>query len=524
VKRFQTIVGATVIVLAAGAAAPAGAENVLRWANATEALTFDPHAANHVPTQAETSQVYEPLVDFNSSYEIEPSLAVGWKLTSPTTWQFGLRQDVRFHDGTAFTAEDVVFTMNRALSDTSDFKRDLPLITAVEAVDDLTVRITTAAPDAILPHQLYSVHMMSKRWAEEHDALLPAVYGEKLTYAENHANGTGPFKLMSFAPGVGSVMTRNSDWWGLGQNPHNLDGIAHRVIKDPAQRLQALLSGQVDFLSDPPFADLDRIEDTPGLKVERANEFRTIFLGLDQGSPELRSSDIQDQNPFADRRVRQAIYQAIDEETIRDKVMNDLAIPSGMIIQPGINGYAPELDTRLPFDPDAAKALLAEAGYPDGFPVTLDCPNDRYINDEAICRAVAAMLGEVGIRVTVAARPMREHFPMIKNRETDFYLLGWGAGPFDSQFHFGYLIRSAAPYNATGYANPRVDELIDTVQTALVTYARDALIQQVWEAVRDDIVYVPLHQQVFFWAMRDQLDLPVDPRNFPRFRLARLND
>ena len=206
-KKFQAIAGAMLIAQIAGVAGPADAENVVRWASATEALTFDPHASSNVPTWAGTRQVYEPLVDFNSSYEIEPSLAVGWKLTSPTTWQFGLRQDVRFHDGTAFTAEDVVFTMNRALSDTSDFKRDLPLITAVEAVDDLTVRITTAAPDAILPHQLYSVHMMSKRWAEEHDALLPAVYGEKLTYAENHANGTGPFKLMSFAPGVGSVMS-----------------------------------------------------------------------------------------------------------------------------------------------------------------------------------------------------------------------------------------------------------------------------------------------------------------------------
>jgi peptide/nickel transport system substrate-binding protein len=523
-RRFQAFVGATMLAVAAGAAGPATAENVLRWASATEALTFDPHAANHTPTVAETSQVYEGLVDFNSSYEIEPSLAVAWKLISPTTWQFDLRQGVRFHDGTPFTSEDVVFSLHRAMADTSDFKGDLPPITAVEAIDDHTVRITTSAPDPILPDELHSTFMMSKKWAEQHEALLPAVYGEQLTYAENHANGTGPFKLVSFAPGVGTVMMRNPEWWGLDQNPHNLDGIVHTVIKAPAARLQALLSGEVDFLSDPPLADLDRIERTPGLKLKRANEFRTIFLGLDQGSRELRSSNVKSRNPFTDRRVRQAIYQAIDEEAIRDKVMNDLAIPSGIIVQPGVNGYAPELDTRLHFDPDAAKALLAEAGYPDGFAVTLDCPNDRYINDEAICRAAAKMLAEVGIRVTVAARPMREHFPMVKNRETDFYLLGWGPGPFDSQFHFGYLIRSEAPYNAIGYADPRVDELIGTIETALVTYARDALIEEVWKTVRDDIVYIPLHQQVIVWAMRDELDLPVDPRNWPRFRLARFND
>jgi peptide/nickel transport system substrate-binding protein len=218
-------------------------------------------------------------------------------------------------------------------------------------------------------------------------------------------------------------MTRNPEWWGLGQNPHNIDRIVHTVIKDPALRLQALLSGEVDFLSDPPLADLDQIERAPGLKLERTNEVRTMYLGLDQGSHELRSSDIEGRNPFADRRVRQAIYQAIDEETIVEEVMSGLAIPAGIIVQPGVNGYAPELDTRLPFDPDRAKALLTAAGYPDGFAVTLDCPNDRYINDAAICRAAAAMLGAIGIRVTVAARPMREHFPMLKNRETDFTCL-----------------------------------------------------------------------------------------------------
>jgi peptide/nickel transport system substrate-binding protein len=409
------------------------------------------------------------------------------------------------------------------LATTSDFKDDIATVTAVDAVDGHTVRITTATPNPILPDQLGQILMMSKRWAEQHDALLPAVYGEKLTYAENHANGTGPFKLVSFEPGVGSVMTRNPEWWGLGQNPHDIDRIVHTVIKDPAARLQALLSGEVDFLSDPPLADLDQIERAPGLKLERTNEVRTMYLGLDQGSHELRSSDIEGRNPFADRRVRQAIYQAIDEETIVEEVMSGLAIAAGIIVQPGVNGYAPELDTRLPFDPDRAKALLTAAGYPDGFAVTLDCPNDRYINDAAICRAAAAMLGEIGIRVTVAARPMREHFPMLKNRETDFYLLSWGSSYFDSLEHFRYLLRSGAPYNATGYANPRVDELIDTIETALVTYARDALIEEVWKIVRDDIVFVPLHQQVIVWAMRDRLELPVDSGNQPRFRLARLN-
>ena len=199
-KRFQAIVGALVIV-AAGPAEPAGAEDVLRWASGTEALTFDPHAVPHTPTMVETSQVYESLVGFNSRYEIEPSLAVAWNLIDPTTWQFDLRQSVRFHDGSPFTAEDVVFSLNRAMSSTSGFKGgDFATITAVEAVDGHTVRIKTTGPNMILPDQLNIISMMSKRWAEEHDALLPAAYGDDVTsYAEKHANGTGPFKLESFA-------------------------------------------------------------------------------------------------------------------------------------------------------------------------------------------------------------------------------------------------------------------------------------------------------------------------------------
>jgi peptide/nickel transport system substrate-binding protein len=217
-KRFRAIAGAITIVFAAGALTPAGAENVVRWASATEALTFDPHAAAHGPTQAETGQVYEPLVDFNSSYEIEPSLAVAWKLTSPTTWQFDLRQGVKFHDGTPFTVEEVVFSVNRALSETSDMRGYVPSIKVVNAVDDHTAVFTTATPDPILPDELSQIAIMSKRWAAQYDALLPAPYDDGMTsYAERHANGTGPFKLVSFEPSVRTVMARNAEWGGLAE-------------------------------------------------------------------------------------------------------------------------------------------------------------------------------------------------------------------------------------------------------------------------------------------------------------------
>jgi peptide/nickel transport system substrate-binding protein len=341
-------------------------------------------------------------------------------------------------------------------------------------------------------------------------------------YAERHANGTGPFRLESFDPGAGTVMTRNPGWWGLAQEPHDIDRIEHVWMSDRARGLADLLAGKIDLLHDPPLDRLDRIGATPRLKLGRADELRVIFLGMDQGSPELRSSDVKGRNPFKDVRVRRAVYQAIDVEAIRREVMHGLSRPVGMLVPPGVNGWSEELDRRPPYDPATAKTLLAEAGYPDGFAVHLDCPNDRYVNDAAICRAVADMLGRVGITVTVDTRPFREHFPRITGRRTDFYLLGWLAATVDSQFDFISLVRGDASFNATGYADPRVDGLIDAIGTELASPIRDALIEQVWRKVREDVVYVPLHQPVLVWAMREGLELPVDPADTPKFRLARL--
>ena len=251
-------------------------------------------------------------------------------------------------------------------------------------------------------------------------------------------------------------------------------------------------------------------------------EFRTIFFGLNQGSPELHSSSAKGTNPFADLRVRQAVYQAIDIEAIRTGIMRGLAIPAGMIIQPGMNGYTPEFDARSPYNPDAAKALLAAAGYPDGFEVRLDCPKNRYLNDEAICRAVAGMLAKIGITVDLAIAPWASTSPSCGSGGPTSICSVGQRSTFDSHNHFVYLYRSDGQYNATGYAKPRVDELIDTIGTTMVTYARDAMIEEVWRTVLADVVVVPLHHQIMVWALRDRLELPIDALDLPRFRLARL--
>jgi peptide/nickel transport system substrate-binding protein len=246
-----------------------------------------------------------------------------------------------------------------------------------------------------------------------------------------------------------------------------------------------------------------------------------MYLGLDQSRTELRSSDIKGRNPFSDKRVRQAIYQAIDIETLRKEVMRGLSIPAGMMVSPGVNGYAPELDKRLPYDPETAKNLLAAAGYPDGFSMTLDCPNNRYVNDEAICGAIAAQLGKVGIQLAVNAQPKHLFFAKLDNRATDFYLVGWAMGTLDSYDVLRSHYFTDGGENVPGYSNARVDELIKAIGQTTITYARDSMIEEAWKLVLDDIVYIPLHNQVIVWAMRDHLDLPVYPFNRPIFREAR---
>jgi peptide/nickel transport system substrate-binding protein len=523
-RGSRSLIAGLMIAGVVAIASPAAAENVLRWASAGGALTADPHAYDENGTNNQLSQVYETLVGLASNLDVVPRLATSWRLVDPMTWEFELRPNVRFHDGTPFTAADVVFSIARARTELpSGFADRTESIADVQAIDEHTVRVATKFPAPQLYDNLRTIRIMSRRWADAHAARIPAnpSAGEE-NYASRHANGTGPFVLTEFETNGPVVMVRNPDWWGFERYPHNIDRIEFAPIADPEARLATLLHGDIDLLTDPPLAALDRIRSTPGLKLAQAPDLFTIYLGLDQGSDELRSSDIKGRNPFTDKRVRQAIYQAIDIEAIRKTVMEGLSIPAGMMVPPGVNGYAPDLDRRLPYDLQTARALLAAAGYAQGFSVTLDCPDNRYVNDEAICRAIVAQLADVGIDVTVNAQPKQLIFAKVDNRESDFHLLGWAvSGTFDSSDVFFNLYRTGSGPNSAGYANPRVDELIEKIGREMITYGRDAMIEEVWKLVLDDIAYIPLHHQVIVWAMRANLDLPLSPYNQPNFREAR---
>jgi peptide/nickel transport system substrate-binding protein len=520
---LRTLVFSASLLAFAATADAAG----VRWASQADGLTLDPHSQNEGPTTMMATQHYDPLIRRSPQQVKEPGLALGWKSIEPTVWEFKLRPGVKFHDGTEFTSADVVFSFERAKHPASDFKNYLTGVKEVKAVDPLTVHMVTEGPNPILPDQITNIAIMSKAWAEKNNVTKPQNYKDKEeTFAVRNAMGTGPFVLKSRDPDIKTVWIKNPSWWGFAENPHNIDEMTYTPIKEPATRVAALLSGQLDFLLDPPLQDVARVKQTAGLTVKQTAQIRSIFFGLDQGSPELKYSSVKGKNPFADKRVRQAMYQAIDAEGIKAKVMRGFSAPAGMITSPGVHGYTEALDKRLKFDVAAAKKLMAEAGYANGFDVVLDCPNDRYNNDEAICQAVVAMLAQIGINVKLEARSKTLHFPKLQKKDSSFYMLGWGVPTLDSHYVFSFLTQTndgkTGTWNYTGYSNPKLDSMINAMAAEIDQAKRDKLIAEAWDIVNGDILYLPIHHQVIAWAMSEKLDMPIALNDTPQFRWAKM--
>jgi peptide/nickel transport system substrate-binding protein len=521
---FRTVVAGLAIGIALAGSGPAAAENVLRWGNADDAKTADPHSYSDIESDSVLQQIYDTLVALDSDMNIAGHLAVAWKPLDPTTWEFELRQGVRFHDGSPFNAQDVVFSIRRAQADTSDVKDHLRSVIGVQAKGKYTVRFTTDGPDPLLWAHLARIRILSKRWAEAHGVVVPADFrAGEITYASEHANGTGAFILEEFDGTGRIVMVRNPEWWGLERYPHNVHRVERIHLESIQEGVQALLDGEIDFLHELPYRSrwLEQLQGATGIKLVRAPWFNTAHLVLDQGSAELRSSNVKGRNPFQDKRVRQALYQAIDIDTLVADVMGGLATPAAMLIPPGITGYFPELAKRPPYDPERARALLAEAGYPNGFKVTLDCPNAwSILQEEKVCRALAEQFKAIGVDVSVDFQATRPFLDKCDNGECDMFAQGASA-MFDSQVILNDTFSSNGRYNFAGYANPEVDELIAAAGREMLTYGRDVLLEKVWRIITDDVVYIPLYHPTVVWAMREDLDLPADPWWRPRFRHAR---
>ncbi|WP_415267560.1 ABC transporter substrate-binding protein [Acidovorax sacchari] len=513
---LRAAIGASLVA----AACMVGAQTI-RVANQGDALSMDPHSLNESLQLSVTGNVYEPLVGRNKDLSLAPALATRWTQTSPTVWRFELRRGVHFHDGSPFTADDVLFSLARTQAGSSDMKTYTNDFKEVRKVDDYTVEIETKSPYPILPDVLTLVYMMSRKWCEANQATEPVDRRKGVENAASfRANGTGPFRLRERQPGVRTVFTRNVQYWGAIEG--NVAEVVFTPIGNDATRVAALLSGQVDVMEPVPVQDIERVNTSPLTRAVTGPELRTIFLGMDQKRDELLYSSVKGKNPFKDKRVRQAFYQAIDIEGIRKTVMRGASNPSALLVGPGVNGFQPDI-RRLPYDADAARKLMAEAGYPNGFEVGMNCPNDRYVNDARICQAVAANLARIGVKVNLQAETKGTYFPKVLRRDTSFYMLGWMPATYDAHNAMNALMacvdeKGAGQFNLGGYCNPKVDELTRQVQSETDKARRDAMIRQAFEIHAADVGHIPLHQQALAWGVSRKVALVQMADNFMPFK------
>src|ERR1700736_5828352 len=476
----QTLIAATTVSIVAFAASPASSQT-LRYANQGNLNSLDPYTLNETTTHAHLGQIYEGLTARDKDLKIIPALAESWEIPEPTRWRFHLRKGVKFQNGDPFTADDVVFSADRRRAKASNRLPRTPADAKVLKVDDYTVDFLLSSPNPILNSQWDTWYIMDKKWAEANNVVAPtAASATSPSFASLHANGTGAFTVESHQPGVKTVFKANPNWW---QKPeHNLKEIVFTPIGSDATRIAALLSGEVDIIEPVPIQDISRVDSSPNAQVLKGPEVRTIFLGMDQARDELLYSNIKGKNPFKDIRVREAFFKAIDIELIKTRVMRGLSTPSALMIAPQLFKLSGDF-TRPKFDPEAAKKLLTEAGYPDGFEVTMDCPNDRYVNDAAICQAIVGMLARIGVKVNLLAHPKAQYFAKVLKPggyQTSFYLLGWTPGTSDAH-NVLYDIMGCrddpkvarGEANLGGYCNKKMDELADKVLIEPDTAKRD---------------------------------------------------
>jgi len=511
----QILLAATVASIAALAISPAPAQT-LRYANQGDLKSLDPYTLRETTTTAHHSHVYEGLVARGKDLKIIPGLAESWETPEPTRWRFHLRHDVKFHNGDPFSADDVIFSADRVRATGSNFTSVIPPDAKFVKIDDYNVDVVLSSPNPILITQWDGWLIMDKKWCEEHNAVAPTPASATTpSYASLNENGTGPFTIESHQPGVKTVFKPYPNWWRKPE--HNLKEIIFTPIGSAATRVAALLSGEVDVIEPVPIQDIQRVDASGAAKVMTGPELRTLFIGMDQTRDELLYSNVKGKNPFKDILVREAFFKAIDVELIKSRVMRGLSTPSALMVAPQLFALSKDF-TRPKYDPDGAKKLLTEAGYPEGFELTMDCPNDRYVNDAAICQAVVGMLARIGVKVNLLAQPKAQYFAKVLKPggyQTSFFLLGWTPGTSDSHDVLNQILGcrddpkvNRGEANLGGYFNKKIDELAAKVLVEPDTAKRDQMIKEAFEILQKDYGYIPLHQQALAWGVSKKLSLP----------------
>jgi peptide/nickel transport system substrate-binding protein len=487
--------------------ARADASDTLVLAVGAPVTSIDPHYHNLSPNNSLTSHIFERLVGRDALARPIPGLALSWSAVEPTTWEFRLRQ-AHFHDGSAFTAEDVAYSLARVprvRNSPSSFATFVQAVTGVDIVDAHTVRMHTAAPYPLLPVDLADVAIISHALGAD-----PAT--EDFNSGRD-AIGTGPFRFVSFKPGAGIELERNEEWWG--EKPA-WRHVSYRIISNDGARTAALLAGDVALIDSVPTSDANRLREDKRVSISEIVGLRLIFLALDQGHETAPPSvtgpngEALARNPLRDLRVRQALSLAINRPLLVDRVMENAALPTGQFLPQGSFGYVPDLPAPA-YDPARAKALLAEAGFPDGLRITLHASNDRYPNDAKIVQAVGQMWTRIGVRTTVESEPWSSYVGHANKQEYAAMLFGWASASGEASNPLRALVARFDPATGMGaanrgrYASPTLDALIKQALATVDDGAREHLLQQATRAAMDDVAILPLHQQKNVWASRADL-------------------
>ncbi|MBU2531926.1 MAG: ABC transporter substrate-binding protein [Alphaproteobacteria bacterium] len=517
------------LILLAGIAPAAAGKGVLRIGVQGKLLSLDPHVHNETFSLGVLSNSFEGLVRRDQDLRLQPGLAERWQQITPLHWRFHLRRGVRFHDGSEFTATDVLFSYNRALQPHSQQRSRLPKGARFVEVDSHTVDVHLISPNPVLHADWENLLIMSASWAKSHGVAMAGAAWDPATALP--ANGTGPYVITYHRTGELTRFERNPHWWGRRAAPDaGFETVRMYAIGVAQTRTAALLSGQVDVIMPAPIQDLARFERTPGFRTETGPELRTIFLNMDQMRARLvvgQGTSIP--NPLLDRRVRLAIDHAIDEATIARVIMRGRARPTASLVSPQVLPGVGAIKRRR-FDPEFARELLRQAGYADGFDLPMDCPGDRYVKDREICEAIAHMLTTVGIRVALNVQMKSLFFAKVLSGggyDSAFNLLGWTPGAIDGRNVLAHVAGcrdaagNGARFNLGGYCNPEVDRLATEALIEPDAARREAMLTRAFQIIHDDVGFIPLHQQTLAWAMREEIEAVVRADNQIRFGLIR---
>ncbi|MEO1248888.1 MAG: ABC transporter substrate-binding protein [Pseudomonadota bacterium] len=506
----------------------------LRWTMASDAAGVDPHMAADNATTLLVHQIYEGLSRFDENHVPVPHLARGWSVDETgLTWRFFLRTGIRFHDGRRLRADDVVFSIQRARAELSTWTADLSHVEEVVASNDLVVKMVTSRPDALLPARLAAVKIVSRDWVIEQERAVglldPGYPGDEALpswQAMNSANGTGPYKLIDRVPGKLTALVASPTYWGATpENGSAFKRLEFHPLASAESRMAALGDGSVDLVLDPLADAIDTLKGRRTTRTVNSERAVSVLLGFNVSPTDDDGDSQASANPFADKRVRQAIALAVDAEAMRNVILKRRSLPSAMPVAPNVFGWSEELDSRQGVDLDLAKELLAEAGYADGFSPTLHCPMNGYLGHEAICRAIVGMLAQVDISVTLQRRSLDDHLATLRDDKPTFYLLPWSTTTFDSRQALESLYHSAdgtyGTSNFTGFADADLDVRIKALSATFDRAEAEKDVIAAWQEATDALIYVPLHHQIDTWVARRAFRVDADGAGLPAFSDAK---